>query len=295
MILTCPDCETSYYVADERIPPEGRTVKCTSCGHRWLATLERPPEPPAEDPPVEAPEVAAVEPEPEVGPDAPEESPREAPGDALPRKFRAKAVETRRMREAAATGAIWAGMAAVMAVMIAVTVVFRVDVVKVWPGAAAAYASVGLPVNSLGLALEGIEAEPALQDGHAALSVSGMIRNIENHPITAPPLRITLINGSGKVVAAKVARATDPRIPPGETRHFALAFLDPPSTARELEVAFDVDHAPTHKAPTPKAAPAPEPQGLALRGPAEAHAPPPPAPVEAQPLQAEDAHAGGHD
>ncbi|WP_411016889.1 hypothetical protein, partial [Salmonella sp. s51944] len=96
------------------------------------------------------------------------------------RAFRAKADTDRRVREAAATGVIWAGMAAALVLMIALGIIFRVDVVRLWPRTASAYAGVGLPVNSLGLVIEGVRFEPSLQDGHAALSVSGMIRNIEN-------------------------------------------------------------------------------------------------------------------
>ena len=40
MILTCPECATSYFVDDGRIPRRGRTVKCSSCGARWKALPE---------------------------------------------------------------------------------------------------------------------------------------------------------------------------------------------------------------------------------------------------------------
>src|SRR3954452_2285504 len=37
MILTCPECATSYFVDDSRISSAGRTVKCSNCGARWTA------------------------------------------------------------------------------------------------------------------------------------------------------------------------------------------------------------------------------------------------------------------
>ena len=228
MILTCPECATSYFVDDSKIPPGGRAVKCANCGARWTAAADAPAELGAE------PEAAA----PPSAAEPTEASLSALSGDDLPRAFRAKADTERRVREAAATGVIWAVMAAVLVLMLALAIVFRVDVVRLWPRTASAYAGIGLPVNSLGLVIEGVRFEPALQEGHAALSVSGMIRNIENEPIVTPPLRISLLDEKGKPIATKIARPADARIPPGETRHFAIALLDPPARAKELEVAF---------------------------------------------------------
>lgn len=288
MILTCPDCATSYFVDDRKIAPEGRAVKCASCGHRWTAhpeaTLEldvsaeegavarEPFEPPPEEP-------AALS---------------DLPGAELPKVIRAKVETTRKVREAAAHGVVWAGMAASLAIVVGLAVVFRVDVVKIMPGSARAYALAGLPVNTLGLVIEGSRAEPALQDGHAALSISGMIRNVEDHAIVTPPLKIELLNKDGKTIVTKVARPADPVVPPGETRHFALAILDPPTTAHDLQISFvpDITRAKgrkTHaKAPiTPHAA-------GPLRGAAQPDVPAAaqgPAPVEAKPLSSDSPYA----
>lgn len=276
MILTCPECATSYFVDDSKIPADGRVVKCASCGARWTAT----PEPTLELQTSEDEGAIAVEPA-TPSPDA--RPMRELTGEDLPKAFRAKADTERRVREAAATGIIWAGMAAALVLMIALAIIFRVDVVRLWPRTASAYAGVGLPVNSLGLVIEGVRFEPSLQDGHAALSVSGMIRNIENEPVVTPPLRISLLNAEGKAVATKIARPADARIPPGETRHFAIALLDPPATAKELEVAFAPREPVTVKVKQGDPPPAARAAGPSLRAAPEA-AVAPPAPVEAQPL-----------
>lgn len=273
MILTCPECATSYFVDDSKIPAEGRAVKCASCGARWTAN----PQPPEELEPELVADEPATQP---ADPEAADTPISELPGEALPKAFRAKADTERRVREAAATGIIWAGMAAVLVLLIAVAIIFRADVVRMWPRTASIYAGIGLPVNSLGLVIEGVRFEPSLQEGHAALSVSGMIRNIENEPVVTPPLRISLLDSQGKALATKIARPADARIPPGETRHFAIAMLDPPAAAKELEVAFaprePVSVNVKQGDPTPKASPA-------LR-PAPAPAPAAPPAVEAQPL-----------
>jgi predicted Zn finger-like uncharacterized protein len=296
MILTCPECATSYFVDDSKIPPEGRSVRCASCGARWTAQLEPELEL------VSDPEEGAIAREPEV--EAPPEPPiSDLSGEELPKVFRAKADTDRKVRQAAAVGVAWAAAVAVVAVLVALAIVFRADVVRSWPRSAAAYAVLGLPVNSLGLVLENVKAEPALKSGHAALSISGRIRNVEDQVLTAPPLRINLLNKAGKPVVTQIARATDPRIPPGQTRHFAIDILDPPTSAHDLEVSFIADQSDAkaaHAEPKAAAHHAPEAhpaagQDAGAEGLRSGESPVvAPAPVEATPLGADSPYGLEH-
>ncbi|MET0293444.1 MAG: DUF3426 domain-containing protein [Phenylobacterium sp.] len=292
MILTCPDCATSYFVDSGVIPAAGRTVKCSACGTRWTATAETGELElsgldealfEAETPEAETPEAETAD---------LEEAPLSAlPGDALPKVFRNKTETSRRTREAVAVGVVWAGMAAVVAATIGAAVIFRVDVVKLWPHTAAAYAGVGLPVNQIGLTIENLAVETTLKDGHAAYSITGAIRNVEGRQITAPPLKMSLLNASGRALVTKIARPADPRIAPGASRHFGLVIVDPPSTAAELEVSFATDLAPGAAAAKMAAHGGAEGKSLSLRRSQEPTITPPPLqPVEAT-AAAPDPHA----
>jgi predicted Zn finger-like uncharacterized protein len=278
MILTCPECATRYFVPDDKVGPDGRTVKCSSCGNRWTAHGE-----PALELFVDADEGATVRLSPDLGSD--DKPVSDLPGEELPKVFRQKADTSRRVREAATTGIVWAGMAVALTALVGAGVIFRGKVVEIWPASASAYAGVGLPVNRLGLTIEDVRPEPVLQDSHAALAVTGIIRNVEDKAASAPALRVVLRNKAGKIVAVKVASPADPKIPPGGVRHFVVTLLDPPTTAAELEVSFDLDH---------KAAPAAKPavkHALDLRGSAEPSHPSAGPAVEAHALPEGSPHA----
>ena len=40
MIITCPCGEKKYNVDENKIPKDGRFLKCGSCGHKWFYKIE---------------------------------------------------------------------------------------------------------------------------------------------------------------------------------------------------------------------------------------------------------------
>jgi predicted Zn finger-like uncharacterized protein len=282
MILTCPECASRYFVDDDGIGEGGRTVRCSSCNARWTAYRETPA--PAASPPSPEPVAAEESAFPGSFPGAFTES-TTAPifaSEALPKAFRERAATQKKVREAATVGAVWAGLLAGFALLIGVTIVLRQDIARIWPRTAGAYAMAGLPVNLVGLTIENQHAQPQLQDGHAALVISGSLRNIRDRPVASPPLRISLLNAAGRPLSVKIADPDGARIPPGEARRFVINMLDPPVSATDVDIAFVMDHA------ARPVAGAPLPARLSLRG-ADAPSTPqplPPAPSPAvRPIQ----------
>lgn len=244
MILTCPECATSYFVDDSRIKV-GRQVKCSNCGARWVPEAEAGAPAPA----TPAPAAAAPKPAPSPAPpksyavdDLVVEGP-ETPAEAAAAAKAAKAAkpgkpETSARREANGKVMIWAGSAAVIVALVAAALVFRDQVVRAWPASGKAYTSVGVPVNTLGLVIEGVRADPAFQGGRPVLSVTGQIRNIRDAAAVSPELKVSLLDKAGKPLTTKLARPIDPNVPAHAVRHFAVAVVDPPAGMHDLEVTF---------------------------------------------------------
>ena len=299
MILTCPECASRYFVDDSKVGSAGRVVRCAACGNRWTArnedALDLFEEPSAADLAAE-PNLTALDGAPNPADDL--EAPVSAlPGEELPKVFRARADAERRLKEAKTTGVIWGGMVAVMVIFLVAAGVFRMNVARLWPTTAGAYAFARMPVNNVGLVVENLKAEPTMRNGHAALTITGVLRNITDRAVSTPPLRVALLNEHGKRVAGKLAAAADPLIPPSQTRHFSVTVLDPPKSANTLEVGFALEPGATRKA---GAAPTPEKiadhQTPALRGaqaqPAEVAAG---ASVNAEPAQGAGHEPPGHE
>ncbi|RYF88586.1 MAG: hypothetical protein EON95_20125, partial [Caulobacteraceae bacterium] len=216
MILTCPSCATSYFTPDEAIGPNGRRVRCRTCAHVWHASL-------AEEPLElsEPPETAATQQQAGFGKrDETPESLAETPAPELPKAFRARAEQQRRVRRAATHGAVWAGLASLFVAILGAAWLFRVDVVQVYPRAAAAYGMVGLPVNPVGLQFEAVGARPSPTDPSMVL-VSGALRNVRDREVVAPAVRLALLDAQGAEIGFKIVTIDAAPVLPGGVQGFA--------------------------------------------------------------------------
>jgi hypothetical protein len=237
-------------------------VRCANCGNSWRA------EPPGglAAAPGPAPAASAATIDPLLGtPDAADTPSRPAP---LPKLIRAEAEEKRKSREAVAAGVGWAALGAGFVALVLGAVLFRVDVVRLWPQTASAYAFARMPVNPTGLAIETVQGQTELIAGHAALSVTGVERNVETTPRLSMPLRVVLYDKAGKRLISAVSAPPQQPIAPGETKAFALHFIDPPPEGSSFVAEFAFDKVPPKAAAKGAPASALRTERLTLRGPA---------------------------
>lgn len=315
MILTCPSCATSYFTPDDAIGTAGRRVRCQSCAHVWHATNDEPLELTAAAPGAATPTAAKAgfgkrdEAEPDLA---------ETPAPELPKAFRARAEQQRRLRRAATHGAVWAGMASVFVGLIAAAWLFRIEVVEMFPRAGAAYAAVGAPVNPTGLEFEAVSARTSPHSPDDVL-VSGALRNVRDREVVSPAVRLALLDEHGAEIGFKVVAIDSAPVLPGGVQGFAAMIPDPGGKAAGVGVDFVTGSATSaHAAEAKKdhggdAHPEPDHTAPAVRRPPQAEAHDTPmrsalapieggnsqgAPVEARPIAADHAapldndHAG---
>ena len=254
MILTCPSCASSYFVDDDMIGTSGRSVRCSSCGERWFAHEEAALEPALDMPEMsqswDAPTSSALD---NLDSDRVQDADllgaseaEEAGADGLDVPMVAPPRPTKSSRKAhkpgsGFSGLAWAIVGLVLASALVLAAMFRTQVVQVWPKFASAYALIGLAINPTGLTFEKVKAVRIMQDGRAALRVSGAIRNIEQEARDLPPIRIALLDPQGKEVMVQVGRMDGVRIPPRQERYFATVLVEPPAQSRDMSVTFALD------------------------------------------------------
>lgn len=257
MILTCPSCATGYFAPDDAIGPMGRTVRCQSCKHTWKALPEEPLDLTAASTPVVVPAPTA---------EAGSESLAETPAPELPKAYRARAEQQRRLRRAAAHGVAWAGTACVALGMLGAAWLFRAEVVDVLPRTASAYAAVGVDVNPVGLDFEALNARAAPDDPSMVI-VSGAVRNVRDDERVVPTIRVALLDKDGHEVAHDFVRLDAPPVLPGKVQGFAVRLPDPGGRAHEVATDFAPDAPPVAR---PRPAPAPAHRPLPEADPAAA-------------------------
>lgn len=214
MILSCPNCSTRYRADAAAIGSGGRKVRCASCSHVWAAE----PEPAAELP--------VIEPAPDAEPKQPH------------RAFRERAEQRRKQASRAAAGGAWGGLAVAVAGALVAAILFRADVVNLFPQASSAYAMVGLDANPYGMTIEDFSVARHDAEGHPSVVIEGVVRNVDRHVRSAPALRAALLDGESQILLEWTVLVEGGDLTAGERRAFRTVVADPPHSAAQAEVTL---------------------------------------------------------
>jgi hypothetical protein len=126
-----------------------------------------------------------------------------------------------------------ASAAALMAVVAA-----REKIAAAAPFIEPAYAAIGLPVNTRGLAIEDVRARIGDISGKRFLVVEGSIVNLRDVETAPPDLRISLRGGDGRELYVWTARAGSSHLGAGARAPFAARLETPPDGVKDAMVKF---------------------------------------------------------
>jgi predicted Zn finger-like uncharacterized protein len=214
MILTCPQCSTRYHVDEGALGAATRTVRCANCGQRWSV-----------NPPADTPQLV------EFGPPTPATAPHMRPV-AAPEGAHNNA-------SASLTG--WL-VAVLVALLVASAVIGRNEIVAGFPASALIYRNLGLPVAvELGLQFQDVTSTRLEEGGIAVLVVEGAIVNATRQERSIPPVRVTLLDSSGRRLQEELFRAKEQNLEPGARTTFSGRVVSPADRARNFSVTFEVD------------------------------------------------------
>jgi predicted Zn finger-like uncharacterized protein len=296
MLISCPNCATSYEVSAASLGSEGRSVKCVRCQEVWFATPAEasvaghagaaaasaqyrrgtvaPPSVP-ESPTDDAGEEAADDPwvDPNLaaraadrahveydGPPLADDADADAVGDVddapplapepgesaaapAPRED-IETVAARRIRRASGRRGSrslspWLlAVIVVLAILDAVLIGWRADIVRTMPQTASFYADIGLPVNLRGLAFADVTSAFETSEGVPVLLVKGRITNIARQPREVPRLRLALRSAAGAEVYAWTALPVKSKLAPGEEEPFETRLASPPTDGQAVVLRF---------------------------------------------------------
>jgi predicted Zn finger-like uncharacterized protein len=234
MILICPNCATRYKLPSGAVGPNGRTVRCKSCGHRWQATPDSLADAaalalPQADIPAEG-EASTKPPERPPGPSAEPVEP--AP---LPPPIAARPAG----RGERAIGAVsWLSLA-LLVLLLAAVYVGRNQVVEAFPVLAPWYQKVGLRVAvRSGLELRNLAYERVEDGGRPVAVVTGEIHNAAGEERVLPRIRVALEDRGGTEIEFDLFDAPVPQLTAGASTRFEARLLDPPDAAERYSVTL---------------------------------------------------------
>jgi hypothetical protein len=127
---------------------------------------------------------------------------------------------------------------AAMGALVLALVIWRVDVVRLMPQAAAFYKMVGLEVNVRGLAFKDVKITSETMEGKPVLVIEGVIVGLARKPVELPRLRFSVRDAQGAEIYAWNALLEQAVLNPGERAWFKSRLASPPAEGRNIDVRF---------------------------------------------------------
>jgi predicted Zn finger-like uncharacterized protein len=285
VVIACPNCGTRYQVPYGTIGAAGREVQCAQCSKPWHATADAPPpainddvlfspsdetvldaafeaEARAAAPPLPARTLPIGEPDRTLADIRAALAPRPRTAEintidpALLSKSRrafdqrqakiSRKLPLARVRRTARLGAF-----VLLVSILLLGFSLRTDLVRWFPALAGLYASIGLPVNIVGLTFEDSKTLTSFRAGKSVMLITSRIRSIASQRVTVPPVLVSLVDPSGATVYEWTVTPQARDMAPGEVFEFSTEVSAPPQGATTVRLSFTTPRAGITIAATP--------------------------------------------
>ena len=213
MIITCPACNTRYLAETSGFEPDGRTVRCTNCGHSWY-----------QEPPRDGPRAVPFE----------DEDTRGAPAGRRPLSRIPQYDERPRRRVSTLLGILLA--IAVLGGGLAGAYVYRSDVVRAWPPAKGLYSVLNVHVATGALGFRNTSYARVVEEGTSLLVVSGIVVNETDEAIAFSDIRATLRDSQANELDHWDFSIGEGLLEPHGQQMFETKRSSPPANAFDLEL-----------------------------------------------------------
>lgn len=288
VVIACPNCGTRYQVPYTTIGVDGREVQCAQCTKHWHATAEAPhhPKPPVEndvlfsaaeesalDATFEA-EARSATPAPALPATVQRDAdhartladiraalapkPKTEPVNELDPALLSKSKREFAQRQKSISGRLPMARVrrtvrlAAFVLLVSILVLgfaLRTDLVRWFPALAGLYASIGMPVNVIGLEFENSKTMTTFRGGKSVMVISSNIRSVASSTVAVPPVLITLLDASGTIVYEWTVTTVATEMAPGEVFEFSTEVSAPPQGATTVRLSFATLRAGTGAAP----------------------------------------------
>jgi predicted Zn finger-like uncharacterized protein len=269
LIITCPNCRTSYRVASDALSAAGRQVQCASCAELWVATPSFPePQVQFDDPDPDDDElefradddtlftetdetmldVAFVEQERGEKPKSPTGPPMRRPRDhgidgkrvrertddlVKRRNSMIRKLPMARFRRAARVA-----LALILVLVLVAAVAYRTEIVRLYPEMNGIYRVVGLGTNVIGLDIGELNTLRTTRDGNPAIVVSAKISNITNRLAFVPNVLVSLLGADRRVIYEWSVTPSVRNILPGDVMSIDTQLTSPPAGVETVQLSF---------------------------------------------------------
>jgi predicted Zn finger-like uncharacterized protein len=237
MILTCPQCGSRYLLPANRLAPDGRKVKCTSCTEVWFQVP---------DPDELAEAVQPAKPQRKLPDDDFPEALKKAIGDSpMPAMEDDEATHRRNTRRMIGG---YAAAAGVFALIFTILLMAQSTLVSAWPPSYGLYKALSveseLDLPGKGLVFDRLQAKfadaKAAESEHNEISLSGQLINLTSELKEIPAIRADLRDEAGAVLESHEIEMGKSALDPQEVLNFEITQSVVINDAYDLYLTFSL-------------------------------------------------------